>query len=229
MLAQAIDLPFDLTQPAGQFLAVVFFLIPGLNVTWMMERLAGRTTLGPTERLLRAVALSVFIYALASPWLLRLGRRLLSRDPIWPWEPIAGFSVLLFLAPPLIGLAWVNMRRSHRLRRFMARLTDIDPSPTSWDFVFSQGRPFLVKAKLRDGERVGGLFGLASNASFYPEAQDLYLEEAWELDHRGGLLGPIDGSEGLLIPHGSVEVLELLAVELEEEDEGSSEEVTGSD
>ena len=31
---------FDLTQPAGQILVVVFFLIPGLNATWIIERLA---------------------------------------------------------------------------------------------------------------------------------------------------------------------------------------------
>jgi len=138
MLGQAIDLPFDLSQPAGQVLAVVFFLIPGLNATWVIERLAGRTTLGPTERLLRGVTLSVLIYALASPWLLRIGRRLLSQTPIWPWEPILGFSLLLFVVPPIIGFAWVKARQSDRLHGFMTRVTDIDPAikvpkaPAAW-------------------------------------------------------------------------------------------------
>ena len=98
MIAQ-FDTPFDLTQPAGQVLAIVFFLIPGLNATWMIERLAGRTSLRPTERLLRAIALSVVIYALASPWLLRLGHRVIRHQGIWPWEPIAGLSLLLFVVP----------------------------------------------------------------------------------------------------------------------------------
>jgi hypothetical protein len=62
VLAQ-LETPFDLTQPAGQVLAIVFFLIPGLNVTWIVERLMGRTTLSSTERLLRAIAWSVVIYA----------------------------------------------------------------------------------------------------------------------------------------------------------------------
>ena len=47
---------FDLTHPAGQILVVVFFLIPGLNATWIIERLAGRTPLSGAERLFRAVA-----------------------------------------------------------------------------------------------------------------------------------------------------------------------------
>ncbi len=229
MLAQAIDLPFDLTHPAGQVLAIVVFLIPGLNATWVIERLAGRATLGPTERLLRAVGLSVLIYALASPWLLRIGRRVLGGTAIWPWEPIIGFSSLLFVAPPLIGFAWVWARRSNRLRALMGRLTYIHPSPTSWDFVFSEGRAFLVKAKLQNGESVGGLFGTASIASFYPEANDLYLEEAWRLDEQGAFVGPIEDSEGLLIRCEDVDVLEFVAIELEEEDEATEEELDAED
>src|SRR2546425_666656 len=75
MVAQTIQAPFDLSQPAGQILAVVLFLIPGLNCTWIIERLAGRTPLSGTERPLRAIAWSLFLYAVASPWLIRLGDR----------------------------------------------------------------------------------------------------------------------------------------------------------
>ena len=67
--------PFDLSDPLGQVLAVVLFLVPGLNCTWAVERLAGRTPLGATERLVRAVSLSLLIYLAASPWLVRLVRR----------------------------------------------------------------------------------------------------------------------------------------------------------
>src|SRR5207249_3235750 len=56
MLAQALETPFELSQPAGQVLAFVLFLIPGLNCTWIIERLAGRTPLSGTERLFRAIA-----------------------------------------------------------------------------------------------------------------------------------------------------------------------------
>ena len=103
MIGQSLQTPFDFSQPAGQILAIVFFLIPGLTATWVIERLAGRTSLGATERLLRAVALSVLIYALASPWLLRMGHRFLDRRPIWPWEPIIGLSCCSSLSPPASG------------------------------------------------------------------------------------------------------------------------------
>jgi len=207
-----LDPAFDLTQPAGQVLAIIFFLIPGLNATWMIERLAGRVSLRPTERLLRAIALSVLVYALASPWLLRLGHRVTRHQGIWPWEPIAGLSLLLFVVPAIIGLTWAKVRLSGQFRDLVGRLTNIDPSPTSWDYVFAKGSPYMVRAKLRDGERVGGLFGPSSNASFYPEAQDLYLEQAWRLDNDGRFIDLVEGTRGLLIRRDDVEVLELLSV-----------------
>jgi hypothetical protein len=217
MIAQALPTPFDLGQPAAQVLAIVFFLIPGLNATWAIERLAGRTSLGATERLIRAVALSVLIYALASPWLLRVGHRALQHRSIWPWEPIIGFFLRLFVAPVGIGMAWARLRRSHRVRSGVRRLTNIDPSPTSWNYVFSQGRAYLVRAKLRDGERIGGLFGPDSNASLYPEAQDPYLEQAWRLDEDGTLVEPVESTRGMLLRRDDVAVLELLQVTMSAE------------
>ncbi len=109
---EAFPTPFDLGQPAGQVLAIVLFLIPGLNCTWIVERLAGRTPLSGTERLFRAIAWSLLLYALASPWLLRLIHRLSEHDRLWPWEPIIGFSLVEFVAPVVLGLTVVWIRRA---------------------------------------------------------------------------------------------------------------------
>jgi len=152
VLAKALTSPFDLTQPAGQVVAIVLFLIPGLNCTWVIERLAGRTSLTGTERLLRGVSLSVLIYGLASPWLLRIGHRVVGEGQVWPWEPILGGLALIFAAPVVLGVVWGKIRQSGRLRSVVRRMTDIDPSPTSWDFVFSRGLSYFVRIKLRDGE-----------------------------------------------------------------------------
>ena len=87
------------------------------------------------------------------------------------------------------------------------------PSQTSWDFVFSRGQSYFLRIKLRDGERVGGLFGPESNASFYPEAQDVYLQEAWRLDGEGGFEAAVEGSRGLLIRREDTQVVEFLEIE----------------
>lgn len=216
MLAQAFQTPFDLSQPAGQILAVVLFLIPGLNCTWIIERLAGRTPLSGTERLFRAIAWSLLLYAAASPWLLRLAHRLANGSRIWPWEPIIGLSMIEFVAPIELGLAVVAIRRAEWFKSRMSQLTRLDSRITSWDFAFSTQGPFFVRAKLRTGERVGGLFRDRSLASAYPEAQDVFIEQAWRLAQDGTPDQPVPGSRGLLLRQDDVEVLEFIELEVDD-------------
>jgi hypothetical protein len=216
MLAQAFQTPFDLSQPTGQILAVVLFLIPGLNCTWIIERLAGRTPLSGTERLFRAIAWSLLLYAAASPWLLRLTQRVASGKPIWPWEPIIGFSLVEFVAPVVLGLTVVGIRRAGWFKALTKGLTRLDSRERSWDFAFSSHAHFFVRAKLKTGERVGGWFGDDSFASAYPEPQDVFLEEAWGLTEDGTPDQPVPGSRGLLLRQDDVELLELIELEVDD-------------
>lgn len=103
MIAQSLTVPVDLEQPAAQILVVIFFLVPGLISTWAIERLLGTTPMSVAERILRAVAWSVLLYAIASSWLVRLGRDLVAGE-LGPWEPIIAFSLLVFAAPVLLAL-----------------------------------------------------------------------------------------------------------------------------
>jgi hypothetical protein len=208
-----LQTPFDLTQPAGQVLAIVFFLIPGLNCTWIVERLAGRSLLSGPERLFRAIAWSLFLYVAASPWLLWLAHRVTGRRKVWPWEPIFGFACLEFLVPVMLALTVVWIRRSDWFRRWLKLLTRIDSRWSSWDVAFASLGPFFVRAKLKTGERVGGVFGERSFASAYPESQDVFVEEAWSLDEDGAPEEPLPGSRGLFFRQEDVEVLEFLEME----------------
>jgi uncharacterized protein DUF6338 len=212
MPAQAFQTPFDLSQLAGQILVVVLFLIPGLNCTWIIERLAGRTPLSGTERLFRAIAWSLLIYAFSSPWLLRIGHRVALGSHLWPWEPIIGLSIIEFAAPTALGLAVVAVRRADWFRHMARRLTRLDSEVSAWDFAFSSRGPFFVRAKLRTGERIGGLFSAGSFASAYPEPHDIFLEEAWRLTEEGFPVEPVPGSRGLLVKQDDVDLLEFIAL-----------------
>ena len=218
MVGEALETPFELSPPAGQVLAVVLFLIPGLNCTWIIERLAGRTPLSGTERLFRAIAWSLLIYAMASPWLLRVGNRVAERRHVWPWEPVIGLSAVEFVAPILLGLLVVWVRRVGWFKALSRRLTRIDSRVSSWDVAFSSQGPFFVRAKLRTGDRIGGLFASSSFASAYPEPQDIYLEQAWQLTEDGTLDEPVPGSRGLLLRQDDVEVLEFIQLEVADGD-----------
>ena len=204
-----MDVTLDLSRPGSQIVVVVVFLIPGLLYMWTFERLAGRTRLKGTERLLRAIAWSTFLYAAASPWLLRVGERLASELAVSPWEVLLGAVMLMFLLPVACGFAMAQFRWSETRNVLLRRFTAVDPTPTSWDFAFTAGGPYFLRARLKGGDRIGGFFGDGSVASSYPEAQDVYLEEAWRLAEDGSFLRPLPNSRGLLLRHENVELIEL--------------------
>jgi hypothetical protein len=128
-----------------------------------------------------------------------------------------GAGVVVFAIPLAVGLGIAGFRKWEWWNReVMGRLTRIHPAPTAWDFAFSDGGPFFVRVRLRDGERLGGIFGAASFATSYPERQDLYLEEAWRLDEKGSFVEPVPESAGLLILRENVDHVELLSASAEE-------------
>jgi len=136
---------FDLGQPATQIAAAILFLVPGLNATWFLERLRGPSRLKGTERLLRALSLSLLIYAGASPWLVAVGRRVLDLRPVSPWELILGGFVVLFIAPLLLALVAALLGMSSRAKWLLGLVATIDPTPRAWDYAFKGERPFFVR------------------------------------------------------------------------------------
>ena len=203
----------DFAQPAWQFVAVIFFLVPGLNCTWAIERIAGRTLLGNTERLIRALAWSAFVYVLASPWLVSIVRRVHTPSSIGTAELVlAGFLVILVI-PFIVGVVAALLRRSAPVQAGLRRLTTISPLPTAWDFAFSLDRPCYVRVSLADGRRLAGAFADESFAGSFPQRQDLFLERAWELGADGLLLGPVAGSAGIFIRQESIEFVEWLRLD----------------
>ena len=210
----------DLTQPAIQIAAAVLFLVPGLNATWVIERLSGPTRLKGTERLLRALSWSTLIYLPSGFWLLELSRRILGEGSVSSWEVILGGFTIIFIGPVLLGGIISFIRENERVKDFLWRFTTIDPTPTAWDFAFKRGGPYLVRIKLKDGERVGGFYGPESFASAYPERQELFLEEGWHLDPEGEFVSPIEGSDGLMVHAEAVEIVEFVAASVEGNSDG---------
>lgn len=137
----------------------------------------------------------------------------------WIWELVIAGIVLLLVMPVVLAFVLATWRRSKRIQTSMKRLTSIDPSPTAWDYAFSKGRTLFVRAWLKDGGLVGGFLGADSYASSYPQEPNLFLEEQWKLDENGTFLEPLDDSAGLIILSGTIEVVELLGGETDDQAE----------
>lgn len=82
--------------------------------------------------------------------------------------------------------------------------------PRPWDFVFREESSYWVIVHLKDGNKIGGIYGKDSFASGYPHEEQIYLEELWELDKNGGFVKPLDKSKGMIILKDEIFAIELL-------------------
>ena len=201
-------------------LVLLIGILPGALYIWSFERLAGRWGIGLSDRVFRFVGASAAIHAVLGPasyWLwstkwpqLALG----GSSPFWIWL-IAGVYVgAPFAAGALVG--WGTRKRYD----WAHWLTGPDPAPRAWDYLFQGERDGWIRLKLKSGTWVGGAYAthenLKSYSSGYPEAPDLFLARAVELDPSTGEFTfeqggePLFGSGGLLVRWDEVEYLEFI-------------------
>ena len=203
----------DFVPLGGQLVTLIFFLLPGFVFLWTFERMEGPLGVKGNDRILRAVAWSVTIDAMASIWIVRILRKLISHQPVSPWELWAGALVVVLVTPVAAALALSLLRRlgvTNRIRRRISLVAVLDATPTAWDRVFNRREAQFVRTRLKSGRLIGGFMGQDSFASSYPEAHDMYIDEAWKLDGAGRFVRPIVGSVGVLLKQEDIESLELL-------------------
>ena len=87
------------------------------------------------------------------------------------------------------------------------------PRPSSWDVAFEGASIGFVRVRMADGTWVAGYYGPNSYASSHPDARNLFLELAYEVDITGKIGDAITSSAGLVIDCTNALVVELLAVD----------------
>lgn len=127
-----------------------------------------------------------------------------------------GFYVLVFLAAPVL---WAIILKRLRSTQFIQNRI---PHPTGkpWDYVFSQRKQLWVIVTLKDGTRIGGLYGAKSFASSSPNSEQIYLEETWNLNEDGGFERPRVDSAGIMVLSDEIVSLEFFNVIGGDEDVG---------
>jgi len=154
------------------------------------------------DSLYEAVFYGVFNYFLIAVWFLPLMANIHKN------LEIIAYIISLVIIPVFLPFAWKGMLK----RRFIKDII-IDPIPKAWDGFFIRGIPCFMLIHLKDGQIIGGLYAYESAASSYPESEDLYLQEVWEIDNKGKFIKPIEGSMGLLVSYNTVDFIELFKAE----------------
>lgn len=114
------------------------------------------------------------------------------------------YVFVLFIAPIIWVLIWKHLRT----RDFFQRNA---PHPTAkpWDYVFAQRKPYWVKVTLKDGTIIGGRYADKSFASSAPAPEQIYLEETWVINDKGGFVRAKNNTAGVIILSSDISHIEL--------------------
>ncbi|MCD3202868.1 DUF6338 family protein [Clostridium botulinum] len=83
--------------------------------------------------------------------------------------------------------------------------------PTSWDYIFSKRESYFILVHLKDSSIIGGLYKGNSYTSSYPNKQDIYIEEVWNVDENGNFKSKVPNSKGAWIDKDCFEYIEFLS------------------
>ncbi|MGE5342569.1 MAG: DUF6338 family protein [Candidatus Omnitrophota bacterium] len=187
----------------GKLILFIAFVIPGFISIKVYEMLYPGEFKDVGHYLLNAVTYSCLNYALLSPVLI-----LIDINELYDNHPIEfGLMALslLFIFPILwvIILGWL---RSRKLFKSKLKL----PDPTAWDYIFRKRESYWIIIHLSDGNKIGGIYDSQSYTSGYPEEEQIYLEEVWELGENDEFLNAKERSKGILVSMKDIKAIEFL-------------------
>jgi len=180
----------------------IAFVIPGFISIKIYDLLVPTTKVDSSKMIIDAVAYSSVNYALLTIPILSVETSDLRT--MHPTCYALFYFIVLFIAPTIWAILWKWLRT----REFFQKNA---PHPTlkSWDFVFSQRKPNWIKITLKDGSQVAGKYASRSFASSYPAEEQIYLEETWILNERGGFDRPKKRTDGVIVMSGEIRCVEL--------------------
>ena len=164
--------------------ALVFILavIPGFIIVFVRSQLvSGRILPYPAGFLLYLTVSTIY-------WtVLFLIADVLIVNGIW-WEGSTlgtlRWLVFLVLIPVFVGAVTGAVSNRTLLYKTLKkiRLNPIHPTPSAWDWTFSDLNEQYILVKLKNGSMFGGFLGADSFISSDPDERDLYIEEIFEID-----------------------------------------------
>lgn len=141
-----------------------------------------------SEQLIDAATYSCINYMIWLPFVYMVEQSQIKNVHIWLY--VLFYIVVLFFSPIAISYLWVKVR----IKKFNRH-----PIEKPWDYVFSMQKCYWVVVTLKSGEKIGGFYGGDSFVSSSPATEQIYLQESWVINRRGGFDRPKSGSDGIMI------------------------------
>ncbi len=178
------------------------FVIPGFISIKVYQLAFPGTERATSDQLIDAIAYSSINYALLIIPIISIESGNLQES--YRFLYYLFYVFVLFIAPIIWVLIWKHLRT----RDFFQRNA---PHPTAkpWDYVFAQRKPYWVKVTLKDGAIIAGRYADKSFASSAPAPEQIYLEETWVLNDKGGFERAKNDTAGVIILSDDISHIEL--------------------
>lgn len=114
------------------------------------------------------------------------------------------FAFIILIAPIIWSFSFYKISQTKWFSRFL-----INPTKSAWDSFFSKKESYYVIITLKNEVKIGGKYGLNSFSSVFPHTNEIYLEEIWELNGKGGFDKKIEQTAGILITENEISTIEF--------------------
>ncbi len=200
----------------------ILFVMPGFIALKTYSLLIPSEQKPSSEQLIDAIAYSCINYAvLLWPIYSVEAANVRATAPGW----YAAFYVfVLLVAPVSMSCAWFYLRKTEFFKAVFHH-----PTSNAWDYVFGQRKPYWVVVTLKNGKMVGGKYNDKSFASGSPVPEQIYLEEAWEINDGGAFERAYEESAGIIVLSSEIMTAELFNLTTGESDGGQSERQGGGE
>jgi hypothetical protein len=112
--------------------------------------------------------------------------------------------VIMVIVPACWPFAYLKLASWAPIARYFT-----NPIQKPWDYVFGKRTSYWIIVHLKNGFRIGGRFDTKSFASSNPADEQIYLEEAWTLDDKGGFLKKVERSQGIIVMQDEIRAVEF--------------------
>ncbi len=176
----------------SKLLLFIGFVVPGFIALKAYELLSPSRYADSSKQIVDAVSYSCLNYAILlwPIYLVEISEIRLSHPQLY----ILFYVGVLFASPVFLVLSWKFLRELEYVQKFVPH-----PTQKPWDFVFGQRHSYWVVIKLKNGEKIAGMYGSNSFASSAPAEEQIYLEEQWVLNDEGGFDRPVEQTSGIII------------------------------
>jgi len=192
-----------------QLYLFIMFVVPGFVSLKSYELLLPSQYKDSSKQIVDAIAYSCLNYAFLFYWILQVEQS----DLVKAHQNLYFFFYffVLFIFPVLLVFLWKWLRATSFVQKNAPH-----PTEKPWDYVFSQRKEYWVKVVLNDSTIIGGLYSNKSFASSSPAPEQIYLEETWIINDKGGFEREKSRTAGVIILSSEIAYIEFIKYSEEE-------------